>query len=102
MSRLPDRALEALRDPLEQPEKFSLAKTNATELNIIAAAAYFQKNDLARGTQLLETEIALHPDDDNLLNAAVQAYLAHGLFTNALAIIDRKLQARAQRPGLAF
>jgi len=49
LSRQPDRALEALREPLEQPEKFSLAKTNLTDLNIIAATAYFQKNDLARG-----------------------------------------------------
>jgi hypothetical protein len=65
MYRLPDRALEALRDPLEQPERFSLAKTNETQLNVIAAAAYFQKNDFAQGTQLLETEIALHPTDDD-------------------------------------
>ena len=102
MSRLPDRALEALRDPLEQPEKFSLAKTNATELNIIAAAAYLQKNDLARGTQLLETEMALHPDDNNLLNATVQAYLIHGLFTNALVIIDRQLKLAPNDPAWLF
>jgi tetratricopeptide (TPR) repeat protein len=92
MSRLPDRALEALRDPLEQPERFSLAKMDETQLNVTAAAAYLQKNDFARGTQLLETEIALHPDDTNLLNATVQAYLNHGLFTNALVIIDRQLK----------
>src|SRR5208283_1465297 len=65
MSRLPDLALEVLRNPLEQPERFSLAKTNETQLNIIAAAAYFQKDDLARGTQLFETEIALHPNDNS-------------------------------------
>ena len=102
MARLPDRAIEALRDPLEQPGKFSLAKTNATELNVIAAAAYLQKNDLARGTQLLETEMALHPDDNNLLNATVQAYLIHGLFTNALVIIDRQLKLAPNDPALLF
>jgi tetratricopeptide (TPR) repeat protein len=101
-ARLPDRAIEALRDPLEQPGKFSLAKNNATELNIIAAAAYLQKNDLARGTQLLETEMALHPDDNNLLNATVQAYLIHGLFTNALVIIDRQLKLAPNDPALLF
>jgi tetratricopeptide (TPR) repeat protein len=102
MSRLPDRAIEALRDPLEQPEKFSLAKTNATELNIIAAAAYFQKNDFGRATHLLETEIAIHPDDNNLLNATVQAYLSHGLFTNALVIIDRQLKLAPNDPDWLF
>ncbi len=102
MSRLPDRALDALRDPLEHPERFSLAKTNKTRLNIIAAAVYFQKNDLAQGTQLLETEIALHPDDTNLLNTTVQAYLMHGLFTNALVIIDRQLKLAPNDPAWLF
>jgi tetratricopeptide (TPR) repeat protein len=102
MSRLPDRALDALRDPLEHPERFSLAKTNETQLNIIAAAVYFQKNDLAQGTQLLETEIALHPDDTNLLNTTVQAYLMHGLFTNALVIIDRQLKLAPNDPAWLF
>ncbi len=101
-SRLPDRALEALRDPLEQPDRFSLAKINATELNIIAAAAYFMKNDFTRATHLLETEIALHPDDNNLLNATVQAYLSHGLFTNALAVIDRQLKLAPNDPNWLF
>jgi tetratricopeptide (TPR) repeat protein len=102
LSRQPDRALEALREPLEQPEKFSLAKTNLTDLNIIAATAYFQKNDLARGTQLVETEIARHPADDGLCNAAVQVYVTHGLFTNALAHIDQKLRLTPDDPAWLF
>jgi tetratricopeptide (TPR) repeat protein len=102
MSRLPDRALEALRDPLEQPERFSLAKANTTQMNVIAAAAYLQKNDYAQGTQLLETEIALHPDDTNLLNATVQVYLNHSLFTNALVIIDRQLKLAPNDPAWLF
>jgi tetratricopeptide (TPR) repeat protein len=102
MSHLPDRALEALRDPLEQPERFSLAKTNETQLNVVVAAAYLQKNDRARGMQLLETEIALHPTDDDLRTATVQAYLTHGLFTNALALIDYKLRFTPDDPAWLF
>jgi tetratricopeptide (TPR) repeat protein len=102
LSQQPDRALEALREPLEQPGKFSLAKTNAAELNVTAAAAYLQKNDFARGTHLLETEIALHPDDTNLLNSTVQAYQNHGLFTNALVIIDRQLKLAPNDPAWLF
>jgi tetratricopeptide (TPR) repeat protein len=99
---LPDRALEVLRDPLEQPERFSLAKMNKTQLNVTAAAAYLQKNDFARGTHLLETEIALHPTDDALLDAVAQAYLMHGLFTNALVIIDRQLKLAPNDPAWLF
>jgi len=101
-SSLPDLALEALHDPLEQPEKFSLAKTNETQLNVIAAAAHFQKNEFTRGAGLLETEIALHPADDELLTAVVQAYVAHGLFTNALDLINRKLRQSPDDPSLLF
>ena len=102
MSHLPDRALDTLRGPLEQPERFSLAKTNETQLNVIAAAAYFQKNDPARGTQLLETEIARHPTNDDLLLTSAQIYLARGLFTNALTVIDHKLRLTPNDPGWLF
>jgi len=102
LAQLPDRALEVLREPLEQPEKFSLAKTNETELNIVAASAYFQKNDLVQGTRLLETEIARHPTDQALLDAAAQAYLIHGLYTNALTLIDRRLQLTPDDPAWLF
>ena len=102
MFHLPDRALDALRGPLEQPERFSLAKTNETQLNIIAAAAYFQKNDVAQGTQLLETEIARHPTSDDLLQTAAQIYLAHGLFTNALTVVDHKLRLTPNDPDWLF
>ncbi|MBW8864529.1 MAG: tetratricopeptide repeat protein, partial [Verrucomicrobia bacterium] len=33
-----------------------------------------------------------HPDYDELLAAATQAYLMHGLFTNALRVINGKLE----------
>jgi tetratricopeptide (TPR) repeat protein len=101
-NRLPDRAFDALREPLEQPEKFSLAETNSTQLDLLAAAAYFQKNDTARGMKLIETEVSRHPTNDDLLVTAVQAYMAHRLFSNALAIINHKLEAAPQDPAWLF
>ncbi len=101
-SRLPDRALDALGDPLAQPKRFLLNPTNSIQLNICAAAAYFQKTNLLRGTALLETEIARHPDNNDLLIAAAQAYASRGLFTNALAVIDRKLRLTPDDPTWLF
>ncbi|HEY1718595.1 MAG TPA: tetratricopeptide repeat protein [Verrucomicrobiae bacterium] len=101
-SRLPDRALDALREPLEQPEKFSLTETNDTQFNVLMAAAYFQKNDTARGIELLQAEIFRHPTDTNLLTIAARAYLMHGLFTNALGVIDRKLRLTPGDPTWLF
>ena len=101
-SRLPDRALDALREPLERPERFSLAETNSTQLNILAATAYLEKNETARGIELIDTEISRHPANDNLLMAAAQIYVARGLFTNALTVIDRKLRLTPDDPTWLF
>ena len=90
-NRLPDRALEALHDPLNHPHQFFLTESNSTELNVLASAAYFQKNDLPRGVELLNLEISRHPDDGTLLTSAVQAFFMRGLYTNALRVIDRRL-----------
>jgi tetratricopeptide (TPR) repeat protein len=98
LAHRPALALGALKGPLEDPEHFSLNNTNSTELNVIAAAAYIQNTNLARGVSLLEKEISYHPDDDNLLTAATQAYLTQGLYTNALRVIKLKLAAHPDDP----
>jgi tetratricopeptide (TPR) repeat protein len=101
-NRLPDPALEALHDPLTHPAKFALTKDNSTGLNVLAAAAYFQKNENTEGITLLEKEISRHPDDDTLLTASVQACMMHGLYTNALPIIERMLAKTPDDPKWIF
>ena len=98
INHLPGPALEALQDPLQTPAKFSLGPTNSIELDILAAGAYFQQNDLAAGSRLIELEISRHPDDGQLLEAAARAYMMHGLYTNALKVINRKLAAAPDDP----
>ena len=102
INRLPEPALEALHDPLNHPFRFSLNETNSTELNVLASAGYFQKNDLLRGSELLDLEISRHPDDVNLLTAATQAFFMHGLYTNALRVIDRRLAETPDDPQWLF
>lgn len=101
-SHLPDRALDALHEPLTHPATFSLAATNSTQLNLLTAAAYFQKTNLTRGTEILETEISRHPDNNDLLIAATQAYVSRGLYANALRVIDRKLKLTPDDPTWLF
>jgi tetratricopeptide (TPR) repeat protein len=101
-ARQADRALEALHDPLTQPRKFSLTVSNSTEMNILASAAHFQKNEISRGVELLETEINRHPEDNTLLTAATQAYFMRGLYTNALHVIERKLAQTPDDPQWLF
>ena len=101
-SRQPERALEALHDPLTRPFRFSLTEYNSTELDVLAAAAHFQKNEVADGVNLLETEITRHPDDEMLLTAAAQAYFMRGLYTNAIHVINRKLARTPDDPQWLF
>jgi tetratricopeptide (TPR) repeat protein len=101
-SRLSDRALEILHEPLERPGKFGLNETNSTQVNLLAAAAFFQKDDKERGVQLFETEMSRQPTNEILFVTTAQVYLKHGLFTNALTIIDRKLQADPEDPSWLF
>jgi tetratricopeptide (TPR) repeat protein len=96
LNRLPDRALETLQDPLAQPG------TNSSEINILTAGAYFQKDDTTRAVQLLDTEISRHPTNTDLLIAAVKAYTMRGLFTNALKVVDLKLKSSPDDPTWLF
>ena len=102
MVHLPGRALDALRDPLEHPDKFALAETNEVQLHVLAAAAYFQMTNYARATELLETEMARHPDNNNLLAAAVQGFMTHGQFDPALRAIDLKLKSAPDDPAWLY
>jgi tetratricopeptide (TPR) repeat protein len=102
LNRLPAPALEALKEPLAQPGRYGLYPTNSTELNVLAAAAYFQTNDVANGTHLLELELDRHPEDNALFTSVAQAYFLHGLYTNALQVIDRRLTQLPDDPQWLF
>ncbi len=101
-NRLPDRALKVIQDMRSQPEKFSLDETNQMQLTLIEAAAYFQKDDLARGTQLLDREISRNPTNNALLVTATQFFVAKGLYTNALKVINSRLRDLPDDPDWLF
>jgi len=91
-NRLSDQALALIQQVRQQPEKFPLNETNQMQLAIMETAAYFQKDELSRGVQLLNAEISRNPTNNDLLNTAMQFYTAKGLYTNALTVIDSRLQ----------
>jgi tetratricopeptide (TPR) repeat protein len=101
-NRLPDHALKAVQDMRDQPGKFPLDATNRIQLSLIEVAAYYQKDDLARGTQLLQAEIVRNPTNNALLTTATQYFVAKGLYTNALAVIDSRLRDSPDDPEWLF
>jgi tetratricopeptide (TPR) repeat protein len=90
-NKLPNPALEALHDPLQQPAKYLLNPSNSTEIHILAASARFLRGETEKAVALMDAEVDQHPENDTLLTAVTQAYFMQGLYTNALRIIDRKL-----------
>lgn len=99
-SRLPDKALEVLDEPLAHPAKFALTgyDENSTELNVLAAGAHFQRNENAAGAALLEKEVSRHPDNETLLLSAAQSFNMRGMYTNSLDIINLKLARSPDDP----
>ena len=102
LNQLPAPAFKALQEPLDRPARFGLNESNSIELNVLASAAHFQKNEIPQGIGLLEREIDRHPDDTNLLTAATQAYFMRGLYTNALHLIERRLTQTPDDPQWLF
>jgi len=99
---LPDQALKVVQDVRRQPAKFQLDPPNELQFSVIEAAAYFQKAELSQGTRALETEISRNPTNDAFLATATQFFMAKGLFTNALKVIDSRLRAEPDTANWLF
>src|ERR1700677_4860685 len=69
---------------------------------MLASAAYFQKNELAEGTRLLEMEVSRNPTNETLLTTVEQIYVNRRMFSNALAIANRKLLIAPNDPASLY
>ena len=101
-NRMPDAVLKTLRAPMTEPKRFGLNATNSTGVNMLAGFACLQKNEMSRGAELLDREVSLHPADTNLLTTVVRAFMAHRLFTNALQVINQRLDQTPDDPQWLF
>jgi tetratricopeptide (TPR) repeat protein len=98
LNRLPDRVLQVLHQPMTRPEDFSLNPTDVTDLHMLASAAYFQKNELETGSRLLETEISNNPTNDTLSLMVEEIYVNRAMYSNALDVVNRRLDAVPEDP----
>jgi tetratricopeptide (TPR) repeat protein len=88
-ARQPDRALPVIAELRERAERFTASPTNRNELLTLEARAYFARNELQRGIELLESAMARATNDQHLLMLASSAYFDNGLYSNALATLER-------------
>jgi tetratricopeptide (TPR) repeat protein len=98
MNHMPDRMFDVLRAPAVRTDESSEA--DARQLNMLLSAAYFQKNDLANGTRLLEMEVSRYPTNQVLLNTIGQIFINRGMYSNALPIAQMQLRLSPDEPSL--
>ena len=91
LSHLSDRLLDVLRAPLDDPEAFSMQPGDYTELHVLAAAAYFQKNEMTAGTRLFNAAISRDPSNDVLLITVARVYMGRNMLTNAMDLANNRL-----------
>jgi tetratricopeptide (TPR) repeat protein len=91
LSHLSDRLLDVLRAPLDEPDAFSIQPDDYTEIHVLAAAAYFQKNEMTAGTRLFNAVISQNPSNDALLITIARVYMGRNMLTNALDLANKRL-----------
>ena len=103
LNHLPDRALDVANAPLPgRPEDQQLDDSTSTELHVLTATAYFQKNDIAHGTALLENEIPRNPTNDLLLVSVIKVYIDHGMYSNAQVVVNNRLSFSPDDPNWLY
>ncbi|MEK7781041.1 MAG: tetratricopeptide repeat protein, partial [Verrucomicrobiota bacterium] len=88
----PDRTLEMIAEIRQIADRVPGLSTNLNDLFTLEAAAYLAKNQDAVAQTIIETNLANHLDDFNLLASACKAYADNGRHTNALDITERMLK----------
>ncbi len=92
MAHQPDEALQVLKDFEDHPDTLSSTSTNRPDYVLAKASALLEQKDLQGAQQVLEAATFAHPDDENLLGAALRAYEERGYHSNALVLVNRRLQ----------
>ncbi|HEV2452877.1 MAG TPA: tetratricopeptide repeat protein [Verrucomicrobiae bacterium] len=97
MNHMPDRMLDILRAPLPRTDESSEADTR--QLHMLLSAAYFQKNELAEGTRLLEDEVSQSPTNQALLSTVEQIFMNRAMYSNALHVAQLDLRLSPDDPS---
>lgn len=87
----PDRTLDMIREVREIAARVPGMSTNITDLFTLEAAAHLAKKEDAIATTIIETNLANHPGNFDLLASACKTYADNARHTNALAITERML-----------
>jgi tetratricopeptide (TPR) repeat protein len=92
----PDRTLELIREIQNIATRVPGLSSNLNDLFTLEAAAYLAKNDDAKATKIIETNLARRPGDFALLASACKAYADNRRYPQALDLTERMLQLQPE------
>lgn len=97
--KLPDRTLELTREIRSSLVQVTGPATNLADLFTLEASAYYAKNEPTTASKLIESSLAQHPGNIQLLAAACRTYSDNGQYTNALDLTRRILRLTPDDPN---
>lgn len=100
MVKQPDKVLAITDEIHAHPEHFQLSETNAIQIACMEASAQFLNTNATAGTRILQEATSTYPTNEPLLSLAAAIYWTYGSYTNALALIDRRLKLSPDDPNV--
>jgi tetratricopeptide (TPR) repeat protein len=96
-----DRARPIISHLRDEAKKISADGAVDFELAVLEANFWLAQTNIANARNALQSVLQQHPDDPQIRNRVMSAYLAFGDFTNALQIVNAQLdQSPDDVPGL--
>ncbi len=89
--QLTDRARPLINQLRDETKKHPASAPVDLELALLEANSWLAQTNTANARSALQSVLQQHPDDAQIENRVIGAYLAFGDFTNALRLVDRQL-----------
>ena len=88
---LTDRARPLISQLRDETKKLPANNAVALEISRLEADSWLAQTNLATAGSELESALQQHPDDTQIANRVIKAYLAFGDYTNALRLVNAQL-----------
>ena len=89
--RFADRARPLINQLRDETRNLPANSAVDLELALLEANSWLSQTNITNARSVLQSVLQQHPDDAQIMNRVVGAYLAFGDFTNALQLVDAQL-----------
>ncbi|MGA3284992.1 MAG: DUF2723 domain-containing protein, partial [Verrucomicrobiota bacterium] len=89
--QFPDRARPLIDHLRNETKNLPASSALDLEMALLEANAWLSQTNTANASGVLQSVLQQHPDDAQIADGVISAYLAFGDFTNALQLVNAKL-----------